>query len=43
VVLYEMMIGERPYISSNKDELKILMAKHSASIKKDSIPEGWSI
>lgn len=38
-----MMIGERPYITSNKDELRLLMSRHSATIKKDSIPEGWSI
>jgi serine/threonine protein kinase len=43
VVLYEMMMGERPYISSRKDELRVLMAKYPATIKKDCIPDGWSI
>ena len=41
--MYELMMGKRPYMGRDRKSIREqIMAKQSA-VKKDEIPEGWSI
>lgn len=43
VIVFELMMGKRPYMGRDRKSIREqIMAKQTA-IKKDEIPEGWSI
>ena len=43
VICYEMMMKKRPYIGKNRKEIKEKMTNEFVQIKKDEIPNGWSL
>jgi serine/threonine protein kinase len=43
VILYEIMFGHRPYLGTNRKNLKQEIFNKQIHIKKDDIPQGWSI
>ena len=43
VILYEIMFGHRPYLGTNRKSLKQEIFNKQIYIKKDDIPQGWSI
>lgn len=42
VIIYELMLGVRPYTGANRKELKANVFANQAKIKKSQIPEGFS-
>jgi serine/threonine protein kinase len=43
VILYEMMLGRRPYTGKNRKEIRDRIFDKQVCIIKAEIPEGWSI
>ncbi len=43
VIVYEIMMGRRPYLGKNRQEIKELILAKQVFIRKDEIPEGWSV
>jgi protein kinase A len=43
VVLYELMMGKRPYTGRSRKEIREQVLSKQVVIKKKEIPEGWSI
>ena len=43
VIGYEFMKGYRPYLGRSRKEIKQLILNKQAKIKKDEIPENWSL
>ena len=43
VIGYEFMKGYRPYLGRTRNEIKQLILNKQAKIKKDEIPENWSL
>ena len=43
VIVYEIMMGRRPYLGKNRQEIKELILVRQAIIRKNDIPENWSI
>ena len=43
VMLYEFMLGERPYSGRNRKEIREDIMKKQAYLKKDNLPSGWNI
>lgn len=43
VILYELMMGKRPYLGKSRNEIKDQMFSREISIKKNDIPQNWSI
>ena len=43
VIGYEFMKGHRPYLGRTRNEIKQLILNKQAKIKKDEIPENWSL
>ena len=42
VIIYELMMGKRPYTGKNRKEIKEQIMSRQAKIIKMEIPEGWS-
>ncbi len=42
VILYELMLEERPYYGRNRKEIRDLILAKQVQIKKSQIPHGWS-
>lgn len=43
VIGYEFMLGRRPYVGKTRKDIRDMMFATQVSIKKNQIPEGWSI
>lgn len=43
VILYELMMGRRPYIGKTRKEIREQILAKQTVIKKSDIPEGWSV
>ncbi|CAD8169221.1 unnamed protein product [Paramecium pentaurelia] len=43
VIAYEFMIGKRPYNGKSRKEIRDQILAKQASIKKEDLPNGWSI
>jgi hypothetical protein len=43
VIIYELMMGKRPYIGKNRKEIKEQIMSKQVKISKIEIPENWSI
>ena len=43
VIGYELMNGFRPYVGKNRKEIKEKMMAKQVQVKKDQIPQGWSV
>ena len=43
VIGYELMNGIRPYCGKNRKEIKEKMMAKQIQVKKDQIPQGWSV
>ena len=43
VIIYEIMIGKRPYLGKSRQEIKGRIKERQVLIGKKIIPEGWSI
>ena len=43
IIGYEFMKGYRPYLGRSRKEIKQLILNKQAKIKKDEIPENWSL
>jgi len=43
VIIYEVMMGKRPYLGKSRQEIKQKIKERQVLIKKKEIPEGWSI
>lgn len=43
VILYEMMIGRRPYLGRDRKEIRDSIISRQVSIGLNEIPQGWSI
>lgn len=43
VILYELMMGRRPYIGKTRKEIREQILAKQAVIKKPDIPDGWSM
>ncbi len=43
VIGYELMNGVRPYHGKNRKDLKEKIMSKQAQVKKDQIPQGWSV
>ena len=43
VIGYELMIGRRPYPGRSRPEIREQILSRQACVKKQDIPEGWSI
>lgn len=43
VMGYELMLGRRPYNGKNRKEIREEILAKQVQIKKNEIPEGWSI
>ena len=41
VMLYEFMLGERPYNGRNRKEIREDVLKKQVYIKKENLPSGW--
>ena len=42
VMVYEFMLGERPYHGRSRKEVKLQILKSQARITEDMLPKGWS-
>lgn len=43
IIAFEMMIGKRPYLGKNRQEIKEQILSKQVQIRKVDIPDGWSI
>jgi len=43
VMAYECMIGKRPYLGRNRKEIRDQILAKQVQIKRNDIPEGWSL
>ena len=43
VIIYELMMGKRPYVGKNRKEIKEQIMSKQVKISKMEIPENWSI
>lgn len=43
VIIYEIMIGKRPYIGKSRQQIKQKVKEKQVVISKKEIPEGWSL
>lgn len=43
VIVYELMMGKRPYVGRDRRSIKEQIMAKQTVIKKSEIPEGWSI
>lgn len=43
VVCYQCMLGNLPYTGKNRKEIRENILNHQVQIKKDEIPEDWSL
>lgn len=43
VIIYEIMMGKRPYLGKSRQEIKQKIKEKQIIIPKRDIPEGWSI
>ena len=43
VIGYELMNGFRPYVGKNRKEIKEKMMAKQVQVKKEQIPQGWSV
>lgn len=42
IILYEVIMGNRPYMGKNRQEIRQSILNAQVSIHKESIPEGWT-
>lgn len=42
VIVYECMLGRRPYMGKTRKEIKDLILQRNVQIRPEQIPEGWS-
>lgn len=42
VILYENIMGDRPYNGKSRKEIREMMLEHQAKIDVNHVPEGWS-
>jgi serine/threonine protein kinase len=43
VIIYEIMMGKRPYLGKSRQEIKQRIKEKQIIIPKRDIPDGWSI
>lgn len=43
VIAYECMLGRRPYVGKNRKEIRDQILAKQVQIKRNEIPEGWSL
>ena len=43
VIMYELMMGRRPYVGKSRQEIKGKVKERQVLIGRREIPEGWSI
>lgn len=43
VIVYEIMMNKRPYLGKSRQEIKELVLAKQVIIKKDEIPENWTV
>ena len=43
IIIYELMMGKRPYVGKDRKEIKEQIMTKQAKITKMEIPEGWSL
>jgi serine/threonine protein kinase len=43
VIVYEFMLGSRPYLGKTRKEIRDAIVARQVSLKKANIPEGWSM
>jgi hypothetical protein len=43
VIAFEFMYGTRPYLGKSRKEIKDLILSKQVQIRKNEIPENWSI
>ena len=43
VIIYELMMGKRPYVGKNRKEIKEQIMSKQVKISKMEIPENWSV
>lgn len=43
VIIYECMMGKRPYVGRSRKEIRDQILSKQVRIKKDDIPRGWSL
>ncbi|EGR27456.1 protein kinase domain protein [Ichthyophthirius multifiliis] len=43
VICYELMLGRRPYLGRNRKEIKEQILSKQVQIKRQEIPDGWSL
>ena len=43
VIGYELMMRKRPYIGKNRKEIKEKIMSHQVQVKKNMVPQGWSV
>jgi len=43
VIMYEFMIGRRPYLGRNRKEIKEFMMARQVKLVKSQVPAGWSL
>lgn len=43
VICYEFMVGKRPYIGKTRKDIRDAIFAKQVRIKKDQIPDGWSV
>ena len=43
VMIYEFMTGKRPYQGKTRKEIRDAVLARQVQLKKDEVPEGWSL
>lgn len=43
VLAYEFMLGRRPYLGRSRKEIRDAILAKQEQIKKQDVPEGWSL
>ena len=43
VMIYEFMMGKRPYLGKTRKEIRDAILAKQVQLKKDDIPQGWSL
>ena len=43
VIGYELMMRKRPYLGKNRKEIKEKIMSHQVQVKKNMVPQGWSV
>lgn len=43
VLAYEFMLGKRPYLGRSRKEIRDAILAKQEQIKKQDVPEGWSL